>query len=87
MPTYGDKTNNVDDLTEDDHDSTLQNERGSESSQNLPETPERMKVFKRKGENDRVDKFDGFVDKLLKIYEESYRNYFHLEEKLLEMEE
>ena len=33
MPTNGDKTNNVDDLTEDDHDSTLQSERGSESSQ------------------------------------------------------
>ena len=34
-----------------------------------------------------MDKFDGFVDKLMKIHEESDKNYFHLEEKLLEMEE
>ena len=87
MPTDGDKTNNVDDLTEDDHNSTLQSERSSESSQNIPETPERKKVFKRKRGNNRVDKFDDFLDKLMKIHEESDRNYFHHEEKLLEMEE
>lgn len=50
MPTNGDKTNNVDDLTEDDHDSTLQSERGSESSQTYQKLHRERKYLKEKRE-------------------------------------
>ena len=42
---------------------------------------------KRKKGSDKMDKFDGIIEKMIKLQEESDKNYLKLEEKLLEMDE
>ena len=72
----------------DEQDTEIMSESRS-TSRSRSETPINEKKGTPTGKRKRSvnDKFDGVVDKLIKMQEETDRNYVKLEEKLLEMEE